>query len=102
MPDVFMGDLFGSVQVLVTWLLWVVFLALKAFAFIDCLRQPRAAFPAIDRKSKGLWLTLTAVGLATAVLIGQTLGLIGLAGVVIALIYLFDVRPKIRDITGRR
>jgi len=96
------GDLFGTVQVLVTWLLWVIFGGLKAFAFIDCLRRPREAFPAIDRKSKILWVILTGVALATALLPGQTLGLIGLAGVAVALIYLFDVRPKIRDITGRR
>jgi hypothetical protein len=102
MSDLLGGDLFGSVQFLVTWILWAVFLGLKAFAFIDCLRRPKAAFPAIDRKSKTLWVVLTAVALLTALLVGQTLGIIGLAGVVIALIYLFDVRPKIQDITGRR
>ena len=102
MPDLLGGDLFGSVQFLVTWILWAVFLVLKAFALIDCVRRPAAAFPAVDRKSKALWVILTAVALATALLVGQTLGIIGLAGVVVALIYLFDVRPKIRDITGRR
>jgi hypothetical protein len=30
-----------------------------------------------------------------------TLSLFGIAGAVIALIYLFDIRPKIQAITGR-
>jgi hypothetical protein len=30
----------------------------------------------------------------------MTLNIIGIAGAVVSLIYLFDVRPKIREITG--
>ena len=96
------GGVFANVQSLVLLVLWVGFLALKAFAFIDCIRRPAQAFPAIGRKSKVLWLILTGVAAGTSLLPGSPLGLIGIAGVVIALIYLFDVRAKIIEITTRR
>jgi hypothetical protein len=94
--------MFSNVQSLVLLGLWVVFLGLKAFAFVDCIRRPAQAFPAIGRKSKVLWLILTGVSAATALIPGSPLGLIGIAGLVVALIYLFDVRPKIIEILTRR
>lgn len=81
--------------------LWIVMLGVKGFAFIDCLRQPTEAFPAIGRQNKVLWMVLTGVAAATAILPALTLSLFGLAGIVIALIYLFDIRPKIKEIMGR-
>ena len=56
----------------------------------------------MGRKSKALWLILTGVALLVGLLPGQTLDLLGLAGTVVALIYLFDVRPRLQEITGRR
>jgi hypothetical protein len=73
----------------------------KGFAFIDCIRRPTAAFPAVGRQSKILWLVLTGLAALTALIPGQTFGLFGIAGIVVALVYLFDVRPRIREITGR-
>jgi hypothetical protein len=46
-------------------------------------------------------MILTGVALLTGLLPGMTLNIIGIAGLVASLIYLFDVRPKIREITGR-
>lgn len=94
--------MFESVQSLVMLVLWVVLLGLKGWAFIDCLRRPKEAFPAVGRQSKVLWLALTGIAALTGLLPGFTLNLIGLAGAVVALIYLFDIRPKIHDITTRR
>lgn len=96
--------MFDTVQGLLVLGLWVVMLAVKGYAFIDCIRRPKEAFPAIGRKSKVLWLVLTGAAAVTGLLYSYVspLGLIGLAGAVIALVYLFDVRPRIREITGRR
>ena len=79
-------------------------LVVKAFAFIDCLRRPQQAFPAIGRQNKVLWLTLTGASAVTGLLLNYVspFGIVGLAGIVVSLIYLFDVRPKILEITGRR
>lgn len=94
--------IFDATQNLVMLVLWVVFGVVKAWAFIDCLRQPKEAFPAVGRVSKILWLLLTGVALLTGLIPGLTLGIIGIAGLVAALVYLFDVRPRIAEITGRR
>ncbi len=93
--------MFGAVQDVVILALWVVLLGVKGFAFIECLRAPTAAFPAIGRQTKVLWLILTGHALLTGLLPNLTLTLFGIAGAVIALIYVFDIRPRIKSITGR-
>lgn len=93
--------MFDAVQNVVVLVLWVLFLVVKGYAFIDCIRRPTAAFPAVGRQSKILWGILTGVSLLTGLLPNLTLNLLGIAGMVASLIYLFDVRPKIREITGR-
>lgn len=93
--------MFDAVQNLVVLVLWVLFLVVKGYAFIDCIRRPAAAFPAVGRQSKILWGILTGVSLLSGLLPNLTLNLLGIAGMVASLIYLFDVRPKIREITGR-
>lgn len=96
--------MFDTIQGILIFGLWVVMLGIKGFAFIDCLRRPKQAFPAIGRQSKVLWLALTGASAVTGLLLSYVspLGLIGLAGIVVSLVYLFDVRPKITEITGRR
>ena len=89
-------------QGLVLSAVWVVTFALKGFAFVDCLRRPKEAFPAVGRQSKALWLILTGLGAATGFFPSATLNILGLAGTVIALVYLFDIRIRIIDITSRR
>lgn len=93
--------MFGAVQEIVVLALWIVLLGLKGFAFVECLRAPTQAFPAVGRQSKVLWLVLTGLALLTGLLPNLTLSLFGIAGVVVALIYVFDIRPKIKSITGR-
>ena len=88
-------------QGVVVLVLWVVMLGLKGFAFVDCLRAPTQVFPAVGRQSKILWLVLTGLALLAGLLPNLTLSLFGIAGAVVALIYLFDIRPKIQAITGR-
>ena len=94
--------MFGNVQDLVLLALWVITLVVKAYAFIDCVRRPAAAFPAIGRQTKVLWLVLTALAALSGLIPGLTLTIFGMAAIVIALVYLFDVRTKIIDITNRR
>jgi len=92
--------IFDATQNLVMLVLWVVFGIVKGWAFIDCVRRPQNAFAAVGRVSKLLWLILTGVAFLTGLVPGLTLGIIGIAGLVAALVYLFDVRPRIAEITG--
>lgn len=94
--------MFGNVQDLVVLAIWVITLAVKAYAAVDCIRRPAAAFPAVGRQTKVLWLILTILAALAGVLPGLTLSIFGIAGIVIALVYLFDVRTRIIDITDRR
>ena len=82
--------------------LWVIFGLVKVWACIDCLRRRPDAFPAVGRASKVLWLILTGVSMLTGFLPGLTLSIFGIVGLVIALVYLFEVRPKIIAITQKR
>lgn len=93
--------MFGAVQDVVVIALWAILLGLKGFAFVDCLRAPTQVFPAVGRQSKILWMVLTGLAFLTGLLPNLTLSLFGIAGAVVAMIYLFDIRPKIRSITGR-
>lgn len=93
--------MFDAVQDIVILALWVPLLAVKGFALFDCLRSPAPAFPAIGRQSKVLWLVLTGLAFLTGLPPNFTTDLLGIAGTVIALIYVFDIRPKIKSVTGR-
>ena len=97
---------FVEFQVGVTLIIWIVFAVLKIWAFVDCLRQRADAFPAVNRQTKTLWLILTGiaalVGVGALTGVASALGLFGLAAVVVSLVYLFDVRQRVIDITGGR
>jgi hypothetical protein len=92
--------MFDLTQNLVITVLWVVFGVVKIWAFVDCVRRPAQAFPAVGRVSKLLWLLLTGIAMLTGLIPGLTLGIIGIAGIVVALVYLFDVRVRIAEITS--
>lgn len=94
--------MFDTVQGVALLAMWVVTLAAKGYAFIDCIRRPAEAFPAVGRKSKVLWLILTGLAAGSGLFPSVTFNFIGLAAITVALIYLFDVRTKIIDITSRR
>ncbi len=75
-------------------------LAIAVWAFIDCLVRPTAAFPAVDRQTKGAWLTFLGLAVVVEFFFGG-ISLLGLAGVVLAAYYLVDVRAKVVAITRR-
>ena len=94
--------MFATATGLVMLVLWVLTLGLKVFAVVDCVRRPAAAFPAVGRQTKPLWLILTALAALSGLLPSLTLNIIGMAATVVALVYLFGVLPPIFAITGRR
>lgn len=85
---------------LVTWALNITFLAVAAFALIDVLRRPAAAFPAVERQTKVAWALFTGISGAIILLFGAV-NFLGIIGVIVTMFYFVDVRRKVREITGR-
>jgi hypothetical protein len=92
------------VTAIVYLVLDVALLLASLWAFVDCLRRRPDAFPAIGRRSKALWATLTGLSafyaLGAVILVSAPYGLIAIAAVVITAVYLLDIRPKIIEITS--
>ena len=73
----------------------------EAWAFIDALRRPAGAFPAVGKLTKPLWLLITGVaavvGLASLAYHVTLISILPIVAFVAAAIYLTDVRPKVRE-----
>jgi len=85
-------------------------LVLHAFALVDAAMRPAAAFTAVDKQTKNLWVILLSVAVAWDALpalvyhrlvFRSVMDLIVLAGTVVALVYLIDARPAVRSAGGR-
>jgi hypothetical protein len=73
---------------------------LRAWAVIDCATRKAAAFPAVDKLTKPAWLGILVVSGVFGVFLGPPIGMISLISVVVAAVYLADVRPAVREISG--
>jgi hypothetical protein len=87
----------------VDWFFWVLLLGafvVEAWAFVDVIIRPKAAFPAAGKQTKPLWLIILGVafviGIGGAVRQIALLSLFPIAAFVAAAIYLVDVRPKVK------
>lgn len=97
--------MFGSgvvgAQGIVLLVLGLVALGLQGFALVDALRQRSDAFTAAGKLTKKLWLVILSVATALGfVLVFSPLNIFNLLAVVAAGVYLADVRPALRGVTG--
>jgi hypothetical protein len=82
----------------VTWValaVGVTTFALKIWALIDSFRHPDAAYRAADRLTRTVWIVILAAAIGLHLWVGG-LAWGGIAGAVVALVYLVDVRPRVR------
>lgn len=87
------------------WLLRVVqigMLALQLWALADCVTRRSAAFTAAGKLSKLAWVGITVMAAIFTALLGLMGGglILVLIGLVASLVYLTDVRPAVREISG--
>jgi hypothetical protein len=103
-PDNLAGvDLVGSVQSFVLLILGIGSFILTGYALIDVLRRKGTLFPHAGRLSKGVWLAiLGAAFLISIVSFFGPLGILNVAGVIAAGVYLADLRPKLQQLGGGR
>lgn len=88
--------------------LFISILLYKAFAFVDAACRQSRAFEAAGKLTKVGWLII--LGVAVAADIGSLLGelsfgfglLLVAAGLVALIVYMVDVRPALRELTGRK
>jgi len=103
MPVQIVNDLYYWTDHVVAWGMF----ALWIWAFADCATRKAAAFPAAGKLTKPGWLLI----LALAAFIGtltvtpfdyytSPANVVGLIATVVASVYLADVRPAVREISG--
>lgn len=78
-------------------------IALGVVALIDAATRRPDAYVAADRRTKQFWLLLLAGGVVAQVLFPAIgfgiLSILGLAGIVAAIVYLVDVRKRLIEVT---
>jgi hypothetical protein len=82
-------------------MVWAIVSLIALWAFVDCVFRPAAAFPAVERQTKSMWLLFTALAVVVIVLLGNFLGILGYMAVIVSAFYLADVRGKVIAITRR-
>ena len=88
---------------IVTWVLAAGGAILGIFAAVDAMSRRSDAFAAADKQTKGTWAGIT---VACAVVLGLAVfggafapqSLLWLAGLTGSLVYLLDVRPRLREV----
>lgn len=92
-----------TINTVQSWLLFVLFLgvlALQLWALVDCITRKAPAFPAAGKLTKATWLLLTALALVLVLLWQDVTNLLSFISIIISSVYLADVRPAVREISG--
>ncbi len=82
-------------------LIMLVVLCFAVFAFIDAALRREEAYRAADKRTKPFWLIV--LGLAVVVnlpFLGVSILILQLVGLIASIVYLVDVRPAIKQVTG--
>jgi hypothetical protein len=77
-------------------------MAMGLWALIDAAIRPTAAYPAAGRQTKLIWLAILGGGLLAQWVFPAMFGpinMLGLAGIVAAIVYLVDVRAKLIEVS---
>lgn len=81
--------------------LGVALILLSAYALVHALFQREDAFRATDKQTKPFWLLILGLAVVVQVLpLGAFGFMLMLAAVIATIVYLVDVRPAIRSVTG--
>ncbi|MFD9129023.1 DUF2516 family protein [Kitasatospora sp. NPDC059571] len=84
------------------WWLATAIICFKLFAFVDAAVRREDAYRAADKKTKSFWLIVLGLALGTDLLLGANVlgNFLTLIGLVAAIVYMVDVRPAIKQLTG--
>ena len=86
-------------------ILGYIFVALKIWAFVDATTQKKEVFAAVGRQSKLFWSALLGISVLSQFIsvwtAGSNYGILQLVGLILAIVYLVDQRPKMNEIRGK-
>jgi|SRR3954452_15472034 hypothetical protein len=90
-----------TLQGLLLLVLGVAVLAMTVFALVDALRHRPDAFTAAGKLTKPIWCGILGVAaIISFIVVFNPLTIFGIVCVVASGVYLADVRPALRNITG--
>jgi hypothetical protein len=96
----------SGVQFVIIVVIGLVALGMEGYALLDAVRQRADAFTAAGKLTKNKWIAILSVAFAFGILalpfnpFISTLGFLSLAGIAASGVYLADVRPALRRMTG--
>lgn len=79
----------------------LVLFAFQAWAFVDALTHRPDAYVAGGKLTKQAWLIILGLALVAHMLIWSPFSIFNLVGAVATIVYMVDVRPTLRSLTGR-
>jgi hypothetical protein len=88
----------------ITLAMGVIGAVVGVFAFVDAVIRRADAYPAADKQTKLTWAAITAISGVVLILgvypmVFAPPSLLWLAGMIGSLVYLLDVRPRLREVT---
>ena len=89
-------------QAMVLLVIDLALLVVKLWAFISSLTYSAEAYNAANKLTKPAWTIILGIGVAVQLIVGGALGILNLAFIVAAFVYLADVRPALSSLTRRR
>lgn len=93
-------DVVDKLYLWTDYVLYYGLIALRAWALLDCATRRTAAFPAAEKLTKPAWLLILLVAGLLGTLASPPLWPISLISAVVAAVYLADVRPAVKEISG--
>ncbi|MGE9808634.1 MULTISPECIES: DUF2516 family protein [unclassified Janibacter] len=91
-----------TAQGMIVFALSLLAFGVEIFAFVDAAREREDAFRAAGKQTKQRWLIFLGIAaLVGFVSISARLSFFGLIAVVVAAVYLADVRPALHQVRGR-
>lgn len=101
-------NLVDNMYLYTNYVVYGALVALRAWALIDCVTRKTASFPAVDKLTKPAWVAILLVAGLLGTLFSNPYSPFGVASIfslasaVAAMIYLADVRPAVREVSGGR
>ncbi|WTW96539.1 DUF2516 family protein [Streptomycetaceae bacterium NBC_01309] len=89
---------FGSV----TYLAAMALMLFKAFCLVDALTRREDAYRAANKLKKVFWVAVLAVAVVWDFFFARLDGILSIAGLIAAIVYMVDVRPALKEVGGRR